>query len=557
MNFDETSDWVVVGSGAGSMSSGLLMRKAGKSVIILEKTKFAGGTSAKSGGVMWMPDNPFMDPGEDSIEKAMTYLDAVVGDDDDQPGTSREKRLAYVQQGRQMVEFLLREGVKLERGSKFWPDYYDELPGGMKTSRTVVAEVFNKNELGEWAPRLRKGTTELPVRLDDGISMFFLPTAKKLKVVGRIGMRLIAGKLTGKHWVSAGAALQGRMLQAALKAGVDIRLESPVQELVIEGGKVTGVVTVKDGKPWRVGARLGVLVNAGGFARNQDMRNKYMPGTRSEWSLTNEGDTGEMIEEMARAGGMLAQMDQMVGYQMIRAPGWEDAYMPNCAQGVTAKPHAILVDQSGFRYMNEGGSYEEYCERMLQRDKTVDAVPSWGIVDQQFMDRFTLASGTVGKTPKSWLKSDYVKQADTIEELAGKIHVPPAALKATVERWNAFSRNGSDEDFHRGERAYDGWLGDHCKDGVMRSLGAIEKAPFYAFDVVPGDVSTYGGIVTDVHSRVLRADGSVIDGLYATGVSTASPMGKVYPGAGASVGPSMTFGWIAARHAAGLDNQAP
>lgn len=556
MNFDEAFDWIVVGSGAGSMSSALLMRKAQKSVLILEKTKFAGGTSAKSGGVMWMPNNPFMDPGEDSVEKAMTYLDAVVGVSDDQPGTSREKRLAYVEQGRQMIEFLMKQGIKLERGSKFWPDYYDELPGGMKTSRTVVAEMFNKNELREWAPRLRKGTTEFPVRLDDGIGMGFLPPIAKMKLILSIGLKLVAGKLTGKHWVSAGAALQGRMLQAALRSGVDIRLESPVTELVLEDGKVTGVVTEKDGRPWRVGASLGVLVNAGGFAHNQSMRDEYMPGTRSEWSLTGEGDTGEMIREMQRVGGILGQMDQMVGYQMIRAPGWEDAYMPNCAQGVTAKPHAILVDQSGVRYMNEGGSYEEYCERMLQRDKSVGAVPSWGIVDQQFMDRFTLASGPVGKTPKSWLKSGYVKQAATLEELANKIDVPAEALKTTVERWNEFSRNGKDEDFKRGERAYDGWLGDHCKEGIMRSLGSIEKPPFYAFDVVPGDVSTYGGIVTDVHSRVLRADGSVVEGLYATGVSTASPMGKVYPGAGASVGPSMTFGWIAARHAAGLDNQS-
>ncbi|MFC4595710.1 FAD-dependent oxidoreductase [Sphingobium tyrosinilyticum] len=556
VGFDETFDWVVIGSGAGSMSSGLLMRQTGKSVVILEKTEYAGGTSAKSGGVMWMPDNPFMDPGEDSVEKAMTYLDAVVGDAPDQPGTSREKRMAYIVQGRQMVEFLLKNGVELERGSRFWPDYYDELPGGVKTSRTVVAKPYDKSQLKEWAPRLRTGTVELPVRLDDGIRLGFLPPLAKIALMGRVGVKLILGKLTGKHWVSAGAALQGRMLQAALKAGVDIRLESPVSELVVEDGKVTGVVTVKDDKPWRVGARLGVLVNAGGFARNQEMRDRYMPGTRAEWSLTPEGDTGDMHREMERIGGVLAQMDQMVGYQMIRAPGWEQAYMPPCAQGVTAKPHAILVDQSGDRYMNEGGSYEEYCERMLERNKSIPAVPSWGIADQQFMDQFTLASGGVGKTPKAWLESDYVKKADTIEELAKLINIDPPALKATIDRWNGFVEKGSDEDFHRGDRTYDGWLGDHRKQGAMRNLGTIAKAPFYAFDVVPGDVSTYGGIVTDVHSRVLRADGSPIEGLYATGVSTASPMGRVYPGAGSSVGPSMTFGWIAARHAAGLGNHS-
>ena len=551
--FDETFDWVVVGGGAGSLSSGMLMRQAGKSVVVLEKTPFFGGTTAKSGGVMWIPNNQFMDPGEDSDEKAITYLDSVVGDDSDAPGTSHEKRLAYVQEGPKMVDFLLRQGVALERGSKFWPDYYDNLPGGCETSRTVVAPPFNKKELGEWAPKLRQGFIELPVKLDDGMKFAFMKHSWAIKALfAKTAAKIVAGKLTGKHWVTAGAGLQGRMLKAGLEKGVDVRLESPVSELIVEGGKVTGVATVKDGKPWRIGANLGVLVNAGGFAQNQAMRDKYMPGTRAEWSNVPEGDTGEMHVEMERIGGVLAQMDEMVGFPGTLAPGWEKEYVRPGIQGVTAKPHAILVDQQGIRYMNEACSYELYCETMLKRP---GANPSWAIMDAQYMEEYALAGSTgIKKKPKSWFDSGYLKAADTIEGLAEKIGADPATLRATIDRWNAMMDRGSDEDFQRGVRYYDRYLGDPFAK-PSPTLGKIDRAPYYAVDVIPGDVSTYGGIVTDVNSRVIRADGSVIEGLYATGVSTASPMGRVYPGAGASVGPSMVFGFIAAKHAAGLGNQ--
>jgi 3-oxosteroid 1-dehydrogenase len=173
------------------------------------------------------------------------------------------------------------------------------------------------------------------------------------------------------------------------------------------------------------------------------------------------------------------------------------------------------------------------------------------------MDRYPLANGGAGKkVPENWITSGYLKKADTIEELAVLLKIEPAQLRATVDRFNGFVDKGVDEDFGRGARAYDQWLGDLMADDVARSLGKIETGPFYAVDIVPGDVSTYGGVVTDVNSRVLKGNGEPITGLYATGVSTASPMGRVYPGAGASVGPSMTFGWIAAKHAAGLGNQA-
>jgi len=281
-----------------------------------------------------------------------------------------------------------------------------------------------------------------------------------------------------------------------------------------------------------------------------------MPGTRAEWSQTPEGDTGEMQQELERIGGRLAQMDQMVGYQLTPAPGWDKGYVAPGAQSMTGKPHAILVDQGGTRFMNEGGSYELYCETMVRRNAVVPAVPSWAILDRQYVELYAVAGRFIDKAiPEGWVESGYLHSADTIEGLATSIGADPATLVATVARWNGFVAAGKDGDFDRGARAYDncGFVGDPFS--TERSMGSIEKGPFYAVPVVPGDVSTYGGVVTDERGRVVDGAGAPIPGLYATGVTTASVMGNVYVAAGASIGPSMVFGYIAARHAAGLDNQ--
>ncbi|HEX7819549.1 MAG TPA: FAD-dependent oxidoreductase [Sphingobium sp.] len=552
--FDETFDFVVVGSGGGSMCAALVMRKAGKSVAVFEKTPLIGGTTARSGGVMWIPNNRFMkrDGVPDSLEQATTYLDAVVGNHNDAPGTTPARRRTYLVEGPRMVDFLVDQGIKLNRVS-YWPDYYDDRPGGSEQGRTVVADLFNVNELGEWKAKLRPNFLSMMSTLDEMLKMRFIKQSwESKKIAARMVFRTIGAKLTGKHYITAGGALQGRMFQATLRAGVEFRTEAPISELIIEDGAVKGVVTLKDGKPHRVGARLGVLVNAGGFSHNQAMRDQYQPGTQSNWSLTAEGDTGEMIQEMMRQGAAIGQMEEMVGNQISIPPGMENEAIKPVVQGVTAAPHAILVDQSGVRYMNESGSYMAYCQGMLERHRTVPAIPSWAIMDEQFMRNYMLINTMPGtKKPASWFEQGFLKKAASVGELAGMIGVDPAMLTATVKRFNGFVDKNHDDDFQRGNRAYDRWLGDnfHAKNA---SLGAINEGPFYAMEVLPGDVGTYGGVVTDSDARVLREDGSPIEGLYATGISTASVMGRSYPGAGSSVGPSFVWGYVAAKHAAGV-----
>jgi len=554
---EENFDFIVVGSGGGSMCAALLMRTLGKSALVLEKTDKLGGTTAMSGGVMWLPNNRFMaeDGVEDSHEKAMTYLENLVGNE--LPGTPRERKHAYLTEGRKMVDFLLGQGIKLRR-IKYYPDYYDDAPGGSVESRAVIAEIFDSNQLGEWAEKLRPGFRRMPAALDEMMMMGNFKNSWRSKLmIFRVGLRMMKARLLGQRWVNGGECLQARMLQASLKAGVDLRINAGVTQLLTDGsGRVTGVVASIDGKERQIGARLGVLINAGGWARNQRMRDKYRPGSSVHWTNANPGDTGEMIEEGIRIGAAMGHMDQLLGSPMAMPPGQKDDDLHPMSQTEMSKPHSILVDQSGVRYMREAVSYMEICQNMFARNLEVPAIPSWLILDTQYLEKYMLAGTMPGTNkPQAWFDSGFVRKADTVADLAKACKIDPAALTTQVDRFNGFVRNNRDEDFHRGEREYDRFVGDP-ENKPSPTMGTIEKAPFYAVQIVPGDLGTLGGFVTDEHARVKREDGSIIEGLYATGNSTASVMGTFYPGAGATVGPSFVWGYVAAKHAANADNLA-
>jgi 3-oxosteroid 1-dehydrogenase len=443
-----------------------------------------------------------------------------------------------------MLDFLVSHGIKLRRIPS-WPDYY-QAPGESVPGRTVVSQLFDLNQLGEWKAKLRPGFLPLPANLDEAMQV---PLVKRTWAAKKVMLTLIGralgDKVTGKQRVSAGQGLQAQMLQAALKAGTDIRLDCAVKQLIVEGGRVTGVLVVKGGSESRIGARLGVLINAGGFARNQRMLDRYIPGLSAEWSSVIAEDTGDMIEEGVRIGAAIAQMSERIGMPVVLAPGGKKVTIGN---DVT-KPHCITVDQTGVRYMNEAGSSVEYCRRMLERHGQAPAVPSWMVFDSQYLNTYMLAGTMPGpKKPQAWFDEKFLRKGDTLDALATSCGIDAGKFRATVERFNGYARAGRDEDFHRGEHIYEQWQGDPLRQ-VSKSLGPIEQGPFYALQVFPGDVSTFGGLVTDEHARVLRPDGSTISGLYATGTSTASVMGRVEPGAGGSIGPSLTWGYVAAKHA--------
>lgn len=542
------TDFLIVGSGGGSMCAALVLRAAGKRVLILEKTGLVGGTTAISGGVMWIPANRYMQEAgiADSAELADRYLDTVVGDRDDTPGAARVRRRAYVRQAPRMLDFLVAQGLRLRRMPS-WPDYFDA-PGASVPGRAVVSELFDIKQLGEWQKRLRPGFLPLPANLDEAMQ---LPLVKRSwpakKTLARILGRAITDVFTGRKRATAGQALQGQLLHFALKAGAEIRLNANVQQLVVEGDRVCGVVLQDSGTRRTIRARLGVLLNAGGFARNQRMLDRYIPGTSADWSSAVEADTGEMIEEGQRVGAATAQMGERIGMQIALPPGSESLVIKAAMQNDISKPHAIVVDQAGLRYARESSSHPEFSERMLQRGAS--AMPSWMIFDSQYLRTYMLAGTMPGtKKPAAWLASNFLRRGDTLEALAASCELDAEQLVETVSRFNGFVREGRDADFGRGDSAYDRWVGDPLHS-PSNTLGTIEQGPFHAVQIFPGDVGTYGGLVTDEHARVLRADGSAIRGLYATGTSSASVMGKVEPGAGGSIGPTLTWAFVAAHHA--------
>ncbi|GIX30206.1 MAG: 3-oxosteroid 1-dehydrogenase [Porticoccaceae bacterium] len=545
----EEWDFIAVGSGGGALCAAMVLGRAGKRVLVLEKEPLLGGTTALSGGVMWIPNNRFMreEGVPDSREQALAYLDATVGDHPDLPAASRARREAYVDAAPRMVDFLVEQGVTLRRIPS-WPDYQDA-PGASIPGRTVVSTLYDLNRLGPWKEKLRPGFLPLPANLDEAMQLpLFKRSWQGKKVLLKVVGRTLLSRLRGRHLATAGQALVAQLLRKALDAGAEVRTGTPVEELVEEGGRITGVVARVDGRAVRLRARLGVLLNAGGFARNQAVRDRWLPGTKASWSATAPGDTGEMILEAARHGALLGQLDEFVGNPTTELPG---ATTPPAMQGDLAKPHSLVVDQSGARFMKEAASYTDICKAILQRNRTVPAIPCYLIMDARYLDTYMLAGTMPGRNkPKTWFEQGVLVAADSLEALAAKLGLPPERLVATVERFNRFCRQGRDEDFGRGSFAYDEWLGDPLHE-PSHTLGAVEQPPFFAMRIYPGDVSTHGGVVTDEWGRVVREDGGPIPGLYATGVTCASVFGRASVGAGSNIGPALTWAWRAAHHALG------
>ncbi|RAM66805.1 FAD-binding protein [Herbaspirillum rubrisubalbicans] len=560
--WDASYDLVIVGSGGGSMCAALMAKSLGKRALILEKQDKVGGSTGYSGGVWWIPNNHVMKRHgvDDSYERARQYFDAAV--DYDGPGSSPQRREAFLRTGPKMVEFLEQHGMKFIYADG-WSDYYDELPGGEPRGRSLMAELFNIHELGDWAPKLsRYKGPSMPAGSNEYPTLFLMKRtwAGKKKALA-IGARMMYQKISGKELVANGAAIQGRMLQIALRSGIPLWTESLVKELVVENGRVTGVVVVREGREVRIEAKGGVLINAGGFSRNAAMRKQYQPQPSSaDWTNANPGDTGEMIEAALALGAAVDCMDE--AWWVVTSLGPEQS-LPEGARAPDGTPlpfmhhldlslpYSMMVDQDGQRFCDEAGAYMEIGQRMYRRQaETGRAVPAWVIMDSRQRQYYPWGTAMPGQIPQQWLDSGYLVKAGSIPELAQKTGIDLGGLQSTVERFNGFCRTGVDSDYGRGSRQFDRAHGDPTVK-PNPNLGPIEQAPFYAVRIYPGDVGTAGGIVTDEFARVLRADGSWIEGLYATGNSTAGVSGRCYPGAGTSIGASFVFAYIAARHSAG------
>jgi 3-oxosteroid 1-dehydrogenase len=549
---DREYDFVVVGSGGGSVPAALVMHEAGKRVLIVEKQAKIGGTSAFSGGVIWIPNNHLLNDegGGDSPERSREYLDGLIAANGAAAGATPERRDAFIRYGADMVRFLEAKGMKFLHAH--WPDYYDSRPGGVAEGRSLCAPLFDVNELGEWKDRLASFplTADMPIESRDAVWVFIAMSTWRGKfMAAKLALRFLQKKLTGKELRGSGNALQGRLFQIALRRNIPIWTESPVRDLIVEGDRVAGVVVERGGVRLEVRARLGVLINAGGFSRNLAMREAYQPKPTSvDWTSVNPGDTGEMIEAVMRLGAAVDMMDESWWMPSSFSPD-DGRYMGFHSPNDIGKPHCIVVDGKGRRFANESNAYMEFGQAMYR----AGAVPAWAVFDSNHRRKYPWGLALPGKPPKNMLASGYMKRFDTLQDLARGCGIDAEGLAETVERFNGFARTGVDLDFHRGESAYNHYYGDPTVK-PNPNLAPLARAPFYAVALYPGDVGTAGGIVADENARALREDGSVIPGLYVTGNSSAAVVGRCYPGAGASVGPSMTFGYIAARHAAGLNS---
>ncbi|UXJ50199.1 FAD-binding protein [Pseudomonas citronellolis] len=562
--WDESFDLVIVGSGGGSMCAALKAKELGKRALIIEKLDKVGGSTGYSGGVWWVPNNPVMKRHgvEDSYEKAQQYLQSTVTYEG--PSTGPKRREAFLRVGPMMVDFLERAGMAFEYADG-WADYYDDRPGGQPRGRSLVAKLFNVRELGEWAGHLsRYQGVAMPANSNEFPTLFLMKRtwAGKMKAL-QLGMRMLGQKLTGKEVLGGGAAIQGRMLQIALRENLPIWTSSPVDELIVEDGKVRGVVVRRGGRLLRVQARDGVLINTGGFSRNAEMRKRFQPQPSSaDWTNANPGDTGELIQAAMELGAAVDCMDE--AWWVVTSLGPNES-LPEGAWTADGEPlpfmhhldlslpYSIMVDQDGRRFCDEAGSYMEIGQRMYRRQaETGKAVPSWVVMDSRQRKFYPWGTAMPGQVPKQWLESGYMIKADSLEQLSRMCAIDTAGLLDTVARFNGFCTKGVDEDFGRGCRAFDRCHGDPTVK-PNPNLGTIEQGPFYAVRMYPGDVGTAGGLVTDEYARVLREDGSFIPGLYATGNSTAGVTGRCYPGAGTSIAASFIFGYIAAQHSAGRD----
>jgi 3-oxosteroid 1-dehydrogenase len=549
--WDKSVDLVIAGSGGGGVVAALVAIDAGLEPLVLEKQAIVGGSTGLSGGIIWMPNNPLMraEGVADSHEDGLAYLDDVVGDAG--PASSPERRETFLTEGYKMLTFLQRKGVRLVR-CEGYSDYYPNAKGGNARGRSVEGVPFDARRLGEWHDKLQPSLASsygLAVKTNELRSVqYFNRSPQSFATAARVFVRTQVGRLRRQELLTNGASLMGQMLKVLidLTGAPPLWTNTTMDDLVVEDGRVVGVRATRDGAPVLIEARKGVLLAAGGFAHNAEMRRKYSGNQPNEaqWSIANAGDTGEVLETAMRLGAKTDLLDE----------AW---WLPSTGRVLGAsslvaarqRPRAIFVDSTGQRFCNESNSYVEVGKAMYAHK----AVPCWLIFDEGYCRQYAPSANPFQRRlPKEAFESGAVRTADTLEELARQIGVDPNGLVRTVQRFNEYAAKGLDPDFGRGQSAYNDCLGDpgHKPNA---SLGPIDRAPYYATEIYPGDVGTCGGLITNEHAQVLDETDTPIPGLYATGNVTATVMGRTYPGAGASIANTMVFGYVAAHHAAGHD----
>lgn len=555
-------DFLVVGSGAGGMTAAIRAHDLGLNTLVVEKTDYFGGTSAMSGGSVWIPNNHQQSRYHiaDSREQAIDYLKALT------KGTVDAARIeAYVDKAPEMLRYLEERGDLECELVETYADYYPDQPGALAGGRTLEAKRFNALKLGEFYKTMR---SPHPACITFGI-MFM--TARDAYYSVRGDMRGYASlmkafavwlaclplRLYSKRSVrvTLGNGLVAPLRVGLKKRNVPVWLNSPLEEVIVEEGRVVGAWVNKDGKRVQVRAKKGVCIAAGGFEHNRELREQYLPKpTDTAWACGNPANTGDWLAATAAVKPALDFMHEAWWTPATVVPGSTTAHALVYEKGM---PHSMFVDSQGKRFTNEAAPYIDVVNGMYQNHVEGErrSVPCWLVFDSNFRKNTAVAGAFYPTSmmpdavvPKK-LWNRLLFKAPTLTELAHKIGVNAQNLQETVRHFNRLAKNGVDEDFGRGGNVSDNYY-SRPQGLANGNLGSLEAGPFYAVPVVAGDLGTKGGLLTNARAQVLNQSGQPIAGLYACGNCSSAVMGPSYAGAGSTLGPAMTFGYVAAETAA-------
>lgn len=559
---DVEVDWLVAGAGAAGMTGAVVAHQLGGAVLVVEKEPVYGGTTAKSGGVAWIPGNHRQAEVHihDSAEEGYTYLKALIGD-----SVSDARIKAYAQRASEMLSFMMQHSHVDYSALPHYMDYYEHLPGYKSGGRSMDNAPFTLRRLGEDARTIRLGHY-------DGLLPFnvTVPEGQRLQAMDlgayALGVRLLLRYLLDfpsrlrrqrDNRLTLGPALVARLRLSMQERNIPLWLDAPMEELLHDNGRVCGAMVRREGKLQRIHASRGVLLATGGFSHNAGMRRQYQQSPiGSDWTAAAPGATGDAVTMGERIGAALGFMDCAWWSPTYKIP---DGRVLALIAG-KSNPGSIMVNSKGKRFANEAQPYEDLIKAQYASNARGEgAIPCYLVFDARYRAKYAVGHIKPGKVehddrlaPANF-SSGLLTRAHSLEELADKLQIEREALVQTVTNFNHYARRGEDPEFGRGATLHDRYYADQSVS-PNPSLGPLDTAPYYALRCDPGDLDTKGGLLCDEQARVLHTSGAVMQGLYAAGNASAAVMGNTYPGAGATIGSAMTFAYIAAQHAFGADN---
>ena len=558
--WDEEFDVVVVGSGAGGMSAAVTAAKDGLKVLLVEKTDRIGGSTAVSGGAIWAPLNAQSDKvgHPDNRDKVWAYMRNTVGD-----AAPAAMQRAFLDAAPSMVDWFDKHTEVKLSGRTYSPDYYPDREGAALGGRSLDPQMFDGRLLGA---RFRHLRDPLPEFMVLGGMMITMTDAKHLLAVTRSftswreGMKLVlrffTDRLRGYHRgtrLVLGNALAARLFKSVLDCDVPYWLNAPLQALHVDGTGVQGITVLRDGQPVNVRSRRGVVLATGGFPWSDALRKELYPHPTGPWSMSPKGNSGDGIQLAREAGATLGSGHASAAFwapvSILKRPDGSEVRYPHLVWD-RAKPGLMAVNSAAERFVNESTSYHEFVSGMYRSHQTTPTFPAYLLCDSTFIERWGMGLALPGGRPRAHLeRAGYLVKADTLLELASRLGLNGSQLERSVARFNELALKGQDDDFGKGSTAYNRYLGD-ADHQPNPCLGPIQTGPFYAVKVYAGDIGTAVGIRCNEHAQALDSKDQPIRGLYIAGNDMHSVMGGQYPAPGITLGPAMTFGWLAARHLA-------